>query len=448
MKEIFQSLLPLIALLSILMRSKHGRKFHFLFPVQVALMIMSIGVSYHWFTTEKEFLYNYGSLWKIVERGTLEAFSSVMGTIGMSCLFFGWTYSEREKNTLGQKQIDIVRYVFGQGYGLSVIIHFVVTVLCWILLKCKAREATLWAFATVIWGCIPQALIFLRIVVNRENREKKALKLWEHEAKDAKDAKKKFLVFRRMARNLSVSDIHSNVGYCNTMSQVIAAWLLACFVADEDNHGITDANIKHCSAIFNEIAERLPKEERAFFEEDILKLTCETLSKEEGKAKEMAIALLCAGYIGYLIAQSPSEMKHRIRRVTYYSKHENSFYHQFGYMLAAFHCGLEWYQFLTQRMGVPQNARIGQLENADMGIAFEALIYSVYNDDGKNGNVENSSDKNGNADNRIDESGNVENSSDESGNAENSSAENSNEQNTLNLAQIAWAQVYLGGEQT
>lgn len=398
--------LPLVAVLSLMMRSEYNKRFHLFFPVQVAFMIMSAVVSFCWFATGREFVFYYGPYWEIIERGTLKALSSVTGTIGVSCLFLGWTYSEREKFTLGCRQIDIVRYRYGLGYGLSIIIHFAATVLCGILLECKAREAALWAFTTIVWGCIPQALICLRIVINREHREKRALELWAQKGENSAD---RFLVLQDMAKYLTDADVHRNMGYRETMGKVIMQWLMGACRPILKDYGITAESVKRCSAIYHEISERLPQEERMLFEEDILKYVCTMIEEKTDKTGDAPVALLCAGYMRYLFSQSPTEMETRIIRTVYYSQHENLSYQTFGSMMKAFSCGLEWYQYLTQRMGLPKYAELGKPKNAYMEIAFKALIHSVFEDD-----VQNNDDKDVVED-------------------------------TLDYVQIAWNQVYPGG---
>lgn len=380
---IVKVLLPFVALFvaiyfMLYKRSRNNKRVHFLFPVQLFLALMSFGISVCWFTTGQEFLYNYGNFWDMVERGTLDSLSSVTGTIGVSCLFFGWTYSEREKVTLGYRQIDIVRYKYGFGYGLSIFIHFSATVLCSILLKCKAREAALWTFLTIVYGCVPQVLIFLRIVINKENREKIALDQWCYEAEEASE---KIYILQNMTKHLSDINVYHNTEYRNTLGYVFSQWLISCVKRDQTRYGITVKNVKSASTIFKEIAERIPQKEQLLFEENILKFVCSAFPKKISKYKSAALTLLCVGYIRYLYLLDSKSINFRIQRIVYYVQQENNAYREFGIMLKALTNGLEWYHFITQRRDVPDSVVTCDSINSYINDAFIQLIVSIFEDD-------------------------------------------------------------------
>lgn len=155
---------------------------HMWFSLQATFIISTFIIAIYWFVSGNEFLFDYGDAWLIIERGTLKSISSVVGVVGIGSLLLGWTYGERDKVTLGKTQIDIIHYLYGIGYSLGIILHFIATALCIILIECEAKEASMWAFITVIVGCVPQMSICLRVVFNLANRERVALLLWKIEA--------------------------------------------------------------------------------------------------------------------------------------------------------------------------------------------------------------------------------------------------------------------------
>lgn len=374
-------LIMFIALcVSIIINRHHNRKLHLLFPTHVSLAVVTFCISLNWFATGQEFIFNYGSMWDVVERGTLEALSSVMSIVGVSCILLGWTYSERDKLTLGKRQIEMIHCRLGYGYALSLIIHLGATALCNLMLKCSAREATLWAFITVLWGCIPQAFICLWIALNRENREKIALELWK---KATTKEVNKFLVIQEMVGCLNDVDVRHHRGYRDAISTAITGWLHSCYDKDRSDHGVSVENIKTTSAIYREISESVPAQELELFEEDILQAIGAQLTVAEDK-DESALVLLSCGYYRFLYGKAPDKMKHRINRAIYYSEKQNTTIKLFGEYMTDFNDGLEWYQFLNQRRSAPEYSGKEAQRNAYIGVAFEQLLLSIFEDDGPN----------------------------------------------------------------
>lgn len=380
MKELILTLLIVVTFVSMIMNRCHNCKRHILFPIHISLALVTFYISFNWFITGQEFHFNYGSIWAVVERGTLEALSSAVSIIGVSCILLGWTYSERDKRTLGKRQIEIIHYKLGYGYALSLITHFGATALCSLMLKCSAREATLWAFITVLWGCILQAFICLCIALNRENREKLALELWK---KDNTKEVNKFAAIQKMVRYLDDVDVRHHRGYRDSISTAITGWLYSCYDVKRTDHGASVENIKIASAIYREISGRVPAQEQALFEEDILKTIGMQLDVTEDK-NESALVLLCCGYYRFLYGKDPDEMKYRINRAVYYSQKQNTTFKLFGEFMSDFNGGLEWYQFLNQRRSAPEYSTKEAQRNEYIGFAFEQLILSIFEDDGPN----------------------------------------------------------------
>lgn len=380
MKELILILLIAVPSVSVIMNRGHNRKLHLLFPVHLSLALVTFCISLNWFAIGQEFLFYYGSVWDVVERGTLEALSSAVSIVGVSSILLGWTYSERDKFTLGKRQIDMIHHKLGHGYALSMITHFSATALCILTLKCSAREATLWAFVTVLWGCIPQVFICLCIALNRENREKLALELWKNASTEKTD---KFSVIQEMVRYLDDVDVRHHRGYRDSISTAIAEWLHSCYDGNRADYGASVENIKTASAIYREISESVPAQEQELFEEDILKTIGAQLDVTNDR-NESALLLLACGYYRFLYGKDPDEMKHRISRAVYYSQKQDTTFKLFGKFMSDFNGGLEWYQFLNQRRSAPEYSEKGAQRNAYIGFAFEQLLLSIFEDDGPN----------------------------------------------------------------
>lgn len=380
MKELILTLLIVVPLVSTIMNWYHYRKLHVLFPFHIALAFVTFCISINWFATGQEFHFDYGSIWDIVERGTLDALSSAVSIMGVSCILLGWTYGDRDKVTLGQRQIEMIHYKLGFGYALSLITHFAATALCSLMLKSNAREATLWAFITVLWGCIPQAFICLCIAMNRKNREKLALELWKID--NAKEADK-YLAIQRMVRHLDDIDVRHHKEYRDSLSTVIIGWLYSCYDANKADLGVNVENIKIASAIYREISERVPEQEQELFEEEIVKAISSQLDVAETN-KESALVLLACGYFRFLYGKDPDQVKQRINRFFYYSQNQDSTFKQFAEYMSDYHGGLEWYLFLNQRRSAPEYFIKKARRNAYIGFAFEQLILSIFEDDGPN----------------------------------------------------------------
>ena len=356
----------------------YDNRLHILFPGHITLAIITTYISLNWFKTGQEFLFNYGSFWTIVERGSLEALSSAMGIIGVGCVLLGWTYSERDKVSLGKKQIDMVHYKLGYGYAVSIVIHFASTALCVVMLTCKAREAALWAFFTVLWGCFPQAYICLWIALNRKERENLALKLWKE---DGKNKEEKFDAILKMAGYLSDASVRHNRKFCKELGSKIASWLVDCYDEEKPGYGATIENIKFVSVIYREIAQNIPEQEKELVEEDILKNVCTELNVTVSN-NESAVVLLCCGYFRFLCAQQSDEMKHRIKKAIYYIQRQEVTFKLFGELMLDFNGGLEWYQFINQRVEAPEYIESANQRDEYICSAFEQLLMSIFEDDG------------------------------------------------------------------
>lgn len=379
MNVIILVLLVLVVLIVTTMCIAYRQKIHLFFPIHFALALITMFISLRWFITGQEFLFSYGNVWEAVKRGSLDALSSVMSIVGVTCLLLGWSYSERDKVTLGKRQIDMIHHILGHGYALSIVTHIATTAGCMIMTKCSAKEAALWAFVTVIWGCIPQALICLYVTLNRKNRENLALKIWKHDGKKTDDG---FMVVCSMAKHLGDIDVRHNKEYCKTMSGILISWLRNCNTGE--HFCITEDIIKAISALFREFAERIPKEDQILFEEDFLKSACNLLSIEKSDRDKVVLTLLCCGYYRYLYMQAKENIAHRIERAVYYSQQTDYVFKELGGLLKDFNCALQWYQFLMQRNRLPEGISNEGLRAEYISTAFEQLITSLFEDDGEN----------------------------------------------------------------
>ena len=353
------------------------RKIHVMFPGHFALATIALLFSAHWFGTGEDWI-DYGSFWNIVERGTIEALTSVMSIVGVGSILLGWIYSERDKLTLGKSQVDMIHYCYGFGYAGSVIVHFGASALAILMLKCTAKEAALWAFFTVAWGCIPQAWICLMIAMNRERREVLAVQLWKQ---DGCIRNHQIHVVHEMAGYLNETDVRYNPRYRNALGTVIKSWLLEHYDETGKSRGITEVNIKTASVIFREIVEKIPEQERATFEEEILKTVCDQLNADgdlEEERQNVAALLLSCGYIRFLYAQAKEKLGKQINRTVYFHQQENKVYHNCLNWIQDMLCALEWVLFLKQQAEVPRNATGKSLKEDYIEHVFVQLILSVW----------------------------------------------------------------------
>lgn len=348
-------------------------KFHLFFPVHVSLFLITIYICFKWFIEGTEFVFDYGPIWGYVQRGSLEALSSTMGIVGVGSVLLGWTYGERDKLTLGKRQIDMVDYRFGRSYPAVLVIHVASTVLSLVTMKCAAREASLWSFITVLWGFLSQAAICLLITLNRKNREKIALALWERECQEIDKPQ----VIEKMAKQLAEADVRNNKEYRIMIGRILCNWISSTYDNNSADYGISVKNIKTASYIYRVIAENVPDSDRAILEEDILKAACDRVSIIE-PMRESSLALLCFGYYRYLYAGQAKEREERIHRIGYYVKNQHTELKLFAELLRECHCALQWYSFLNQLEGVPQYGVPARHRKSYMGIAFQHLIVSFF----------------------------------------------------------------------
>lgn len=194
----------------------HDCRFHLLFPIHFSLALITAFICGTWFLTGREFVFDYGSLWGCIQRGSLEALSAPMSIVGVGSVLLGWTYGERDKRTLGKRQVDMVHHFFGHGYTISLIVHIVSTVLCLIMLKCASREASLWSFVTVFWGFVSQAIVCLFVTLNRKKQESLALALWETDRR----GKDTFQVIQNMVEYLSDADVRCSKAYRTMLGSI------------------------------------------------------------------------------------------------------------------------------------------------------------------------------------------------------------------------------------
>lgn len=360
-------------------KSIKKRKTHVLFPCHFALAFIASLLCIFWFLTGHEFM-NYGSLWTVIERGTLKALASVMSIVGVGSILLGWIYSERDKFTLGKSQIDLIHYCYGSGYAGSIVVHFGASALTLLMLECAAREAALWLFFTVTWGCIQQVWICLEIALNKVRREKLALQLW---CQDGTVHNQQILVIQKMAGFLSEADIRYNLRYCETLATVVKNWLLDHYSQHSSSRGVEEGNIKAASVLFREINDKVPEQERATFEEEILKNVAKQLEVEANldmERKNVAMLLLCCGYVRFLYAHSKEELGRRIDKTVYFHQQNSAVFQNCINWTQDFVCGLEWFLFLNEQEDIPSGATRKGQRNEYIENIFVQLILSIRDD--------------------------------------------------------------------
>lgn len=351
----------------------HDLKLHLFFPIHFSLALITLYICAKWFLTGTEFVFNYGSLWICIQRGSLKALSETMSIVGVGSVLLAWTYGERDKCTLGKRQIDMVHHIFGHGYTVSLMSHIGSSVLCLMMLKSSASEASLWSFITVLWGCVTQATICLFITLNRKERERLALELWERDRRE----RDTFQVIRDMARYLNDADVRNNIEYRSMIGRIIYFWLYNAYDKTSQDYGITVEKVKTASRIYREIAESVPALDRDIFEEDILQVVCTQLGIIEPK-RSFALVLLCFGYYRFLYAEQPEVRARRIYRIVFFSKTRDLELRQFGELLQECHHAMEWYQFLNQCEGLPEYRVTAPRRDAYVRNAFQHLILSFF----------------------------------------------------------------------
>lgn len=371
---------------------KCTKNIHFMFPAQTTFLVITIIVSLYWFFSDKEFLFYYGRLWKFVQKGSLEAISSTTAIIGVSSLLLGWTYGERDKTTLGKPQIEVIHYLYGRGYGISIIFYFVSTALCLLFVACRAKEAALWAFFTVIFGVLTQIIICIRIVFDLDNREKNVLLLWQIESNIIPPKKGivsrilkknkqtcctctstkevRLEVINDMANNLSDSYIRHNDKYMATIAEIIVEWTKTI---ENDNFlysEIMQKRVQELSRSLRELFERLPKEESALWEEKLINMIC---CKCEGNSK-FSENILSVSYFCFLYFRSEEDIKSRICIITQYSGDRSKSYERFCELLKAFYYGHQWYKFLYKNAPLSETLLCGNVLDYYIDGAFELLV--------------------------------------------------------------------------
>ena len=370
---IFLVLLGIWVAISLIIYNVFDKKIHGIFPIHFSLAIVTILICCYWFLSENEFMFDYGPIWSYIEKGSLEALSETMKIIGIGSVLLSWTYGERDKLTLGKKQADMVRYLFGPGYTTSFMTHISSAVLCLIMLKSNAREASLWTFVTVLWGCISQVCICLIITLNSEQREKIALKLWEKD----NDKEDNFQVIQNMAEYLSDAHIRNNKKYLAMMGKIICAQLCTSCNNTNDSQVFSSKQFEKVSRIFHEITAHILPQDREIFEENIFQIVCHQLYPSKS-ADVHSLVLFSFGYYRFLYIYNKKDIPSQIRRIAYYSQTQDEALNLFGELSQECHQALKWYRFTDQRVSIPSYTNTFQLKEKYIELAFQNLILSLF----------------------------------------------------------------------
>ena len=360
-------------------RDNEKIKIHILFPGQFALLLIALFISVFCFFSGRDMIFGYGCLWDVVKRGSLEALIAVMGIVGVGSVFLGWIYSERDKITLGKSQSEMVRYKYGPGYAGSVVVHFGSTALCVLMAKCGAKEAALWAFFTVVWGCVPQMLICIQIAMNSEQRKKLALELWRNEKSEGQT------VLHKMVQHLRDADTLYHKGYCDMLCSKIVGWLCGC---RKESDFVLEC-IESVSAVFREIEDKVPEMERVIFEEKILKSICRQLKEKRilKDEEEMALNLLCGGdfrFQYFKAGERPEHLEECMNRAMYFAQNDNEYYKFFGTQMRVLLCCLEWFLFLGQNYSLPRHIFTEDVPQSSLKTIFVQMTVSIFGENDNN----------------------------------------------------------------
>lgn len=313
----------------------HPKFRQYLLPVYFLFVLISVCVTAHWFLSEGGYIFNNAKIWSILRKGSMEALSSVMGVIGIGSVIISWTFKERDSITLGQPMSEIITYWIGEGYNLSFILHFFCTAAAIVMLNCKAEESAFWFSFTVLFGCIPHALVCVRILMDKNQRERIAVELWEQKSCEPENAEE---VISQMVSYIDEPYVRNNSNYKKTIGKNFGTWVSTDFETHKQQKNVTKVAER-----FRELAQAVPKEEQADYELAIIKSACDTLAGENNRIEW--ICILCGGYYIYLYTCGEETVRRRLEIMRlYYSvnmetkdfcKYETAFYHAY-----------QWYMFL------------------------------------------------------------------------------------------------------
>lgn len=402
--------------------TRQKNKYCGFFLTQFFLFLSALLFSWCWFFTGKEITPLDHWVWTILQRGSLAAIETSAGILGIGNFLFVWIYSERDKLTLGKSLSDLISRQMGNiTYTLSVIVHFVTTVLCPLLAKIGAREGALLSFLTLIAGCILQAMVCFRIALNREERERLAIEAWK--AESIEGCYLETPVIANMTEFLRDPVVYTNQKYRETLFLKIAEWMEHFPQAKEHQSSMVDQEktssgvhvsdkeqmlidilsweIRAVSSRLRAIMEKIPSSERPRFSESLVDYICQhwdssypTDKSQENFCHTQADLLAC-GYFHFLYSISGSSEPDsaiepkidfifaRISALTYFSSNRGQIS---VHITAFFHkllIGMEWYLFLTQRTTLPRytSYQSQKVCEDDGDSIFTALIHSIFDMD-------------------------------------------------------------------
>lgn len=367
--------------------------------VQFYLMILSLLFGGSWFLTGVEMLPPGCWIWQILQRGSLAAIETAAGILGIGNILFGWIYSERNKLILAKTQFELIQSRYANLYTASVIAHFSATILCLLLAKAGAREGAFFSFLTLLWGCIPQAMICYQIAFNQKGSEDIALHLWE---KSEMADYKKAAVIMEMTKHLGDAAVYGHDGYHELLFHKIGEWL-RLFPEIKNQAQLNTApmtnDIRRISLQLRMMAEKVPEPEQSHFYGDLFKSVSRYIgggffSGFTRTEKLLQAELLCCGYLHYLYTKSGDvrttsgerqvdTLANQISKLLYYSQDQGMVSVHISAYLQELLEGLEWYMFLTQRV---QSPRYSSKRSRKVGVAdeiFTAFISSVFDYDDK-----------------------------------------------------------------
>lgn len=334
-------------------------KWGFFFIIQALLLTITVISSIRFFAG-CDVIPRCEFISRVLEKGSFEAIGSAAGTIGIGNFLFVWIYGERDKLILGIRQHEIIARIFQNGYAGSVIIHFAATVLCLFLAKSGARESSVWAFLTLIWGCCIQAYICKEVAFNKTRREEKAISIWDGEYQ-----KNSFETIKEMASCFGDSEIYNNRSFRNAFCKHLAEWISG-FSPSADEPEVRK-NIERIATVFRRISMKAADGSydshvlSDFFVSVVSNISSNDILKK--CQKEADTELFCYGIVYYFWGldtnyeeqfdeeRTTFVLSKQIHEMVYYSQTDTSVSYAVSFLWAAV-AAIEWYLFLDQKISI------------------------------------------------------------------------------------------------
>ena len=401
----------------------------FFLALQFSLSALSILVFIWWIIKGNNFLFSYGILSKIVKpveaisrpeeaafflesvqnsQGSWNALNTailnVTGLIGLSNIPLVWLYKEHSKTTFGKEGLALIRYRWGTTYTLSLIVHFVCTVLCVFTTNLNAREPAWCTFLAVVTGFFIQLYICFAITLNKKRKNETALELWNEDIRKAqKDETQLLKILEKMIKSMSDLDTRNNDKYRNQLNIALNALLEAEYCIKKAGIKIISSYVKNISYVFSCVKEIVPKEEETDIESELLSCLSEQNKEDDNATQKLTVLqdMLACGYLRslyqqYCVNEKPlktsvemiiRKVKEHIRELKYYEEkitvktgvRENT-YTEVLEKIKLYAVLLEWYFFLNGKSDVPSECPEISKKSLYGKNIFSGMVSSIVND--------------------------------------------------------------------